>query len=149
MFRDVPQIAHGVDEDDKSFTTLGLQLVVEVLSGRTWRADLGVGDKDGVDRWQSYLGSGVPELWLVNAGVRGKCPLLPMSGLFLRNAGDAWTPLDVAAPEHGPGEVHGLRPLVGGVVRSGLGFDLDVGALFKDFAQVIARANRTGDAPPR
>jgi hypothetical protein len=43
---------------------------------------------------------------------------------------------------------HGLRPLVAGVVRSGLGFDLDVGALFADLARVIARANRSGDAPP-
>lgn len=104
--------------------------------------------ESAVDRWASYLRSGVPELWLVNVGVEGDCPLPPMSALLLRNAGDAWAPLDVASPVHAAGEVHGLRPLVAGVVRSGLGFDLDVGELFADLARVIAEASRAGDDPP-
>ncbi len=147
VFDGTPQIAQATRGAPKSFTTRGLRLVVEVLSEESWNADLGIGQADAVDRWTSHARSGVPELWLVNAGVEEGCPLPPMTGLFLRNAGDAWTPLDVTAPAHGPGEVHGLRPLVGGVVRSTLGFELDVGAFFTDLARAIAEANRV-DEPP-
>lgn len=105
----------------------GLHLVVEVLSDDTFRNDLGLGEADAVDRWRSYLLSGVPELWLVNVGVEAPCPLPPRSGLFLRNAGDAWVPLDVDEPALAGGEVHGLRPLLRGRVRSltGATFDLE------------------------
>lgn len=148
VFDQVPQIAQPISGEPKSFTTRGLRLVIEVLSKRTWSADLGIGQADAVDRWVSYLRSGVPELWVVNAGVEDGCPLPPMAGLFLRNTGEAWAPLDVTSPTHGPGEVHGLRPLVGGVVRSTLGFELDVGAFFVDLARAIAESNRTDDGPP-
>lgn len=105
----------------------GLHLVVEVLSDDTFRNELGLGAADAVDRWRSYLLSGVPELWLVNIGVEAPCPLPLRSGLFLRNAGDAWAPLDVDEPGLGDGEVHGLRPLLRGRVRSltGTTFDLE------------------------
>jgi hypothetical protein len=106
-----------------------LRLVIEVLSRSTWRADLGVGEGDDVDRWSSYLASGVRELWIVNVGV-DEAPLPPRSGLFLGNAGEAWRPLDGRDLVVGPPAVHGLGPVTGGVVRSGaLEGEVDVGAL--------------------
>lgn len=146
VFDGYPRPAGQDAERAKSALVDRLRLVVEVLSEATWGSDLGLGDADDVDRWRSYLLSGVPELWLVNAGVEGGCPLPPMTGLFLRNAGEAWASLDVTSPVHRPGDIHGLRPLVGGVVRSTLGFELDVGAFFSDLARAIAEANRGDDA---
>jgi hypothetical protein len=115
----------------KAVTTRGLRLVVELLSRSTWRNDLGLGKKaDAVDRWRSYLASGVPELWILNVGVGTPCPMPPRSGLFLRNAGIAWEalPIDDAVPAEG--EVHGLRPVSSGVVRSTVGVAFDLGAFW-------------------
>ncbi len=114
----------------KAATTEGLRLVVEVLSPDTWRNDLGIGSADEVDCWRSYLASGVPELWLVNMGAPAPCPLPQRSGLFLRNAGDAWEPLPVEGAVHGEGTVHGHAPLRSGVVVSTTGMRLDLDALW-------------------
>jgi hypothetical protein len=96
----------------------GLQVLVEVLSPSTYRNDLGLGRSDDVNRWASYLASGVPELWVLNAEVGRPCPLAPRSGLFLRNAGDRWEPLPVDDAAYAAGEVHGVRPVAGGRLRS-------------------------------
>ncbi len=120
----------------KAVTTRGLRLVVELLSRSTWRNDLGLGTKaDAVDRWPSYLASGVPELWILNVGVGAPCPMAPRSGLFLRNAGDAWEvlPIDDAVPA--AGEVHGFRPVSAGVVRSTVGVAFDLGAFWGRLSQ--------------
>ncbi len=54
----------------------GLLLGVEILSAGTWKSDLGIGEGDQVDKKRSYLESGVPEYWVVNAGVRRRaCPV--------------------------------------------------------------------------
>ncbi len=145
VFDQTPRVARSIAGEPKSFTTHGLRLVIEVLSKRTWRADLGVGEGDVVDRWASDLRSAVPELWIVNAGVGDDCPLPPFSALLLRNAGDRWEPLEVTAPDHARGQVHGLRPLVAGVVRSTLGFDLDLGAFLVDLARTVAEASGAED----
>lgn len=119
---------------EKSLHADGVRLVVEVLSRRTWRWDLGLGKADQVDRWRSYLRSGVPELWIVHADLRvPTCPIPAWSGLFLRNAGDAWAPLEVEAPAFAAGEpFEGLRPLVAGRVRSTTDVVLDVGELMAE-----------------
>lgn len=137
----------------KAFTARDLSLAVEVLSRNTWRSDLGLPPRtsaprtrersrrgrprslDVVDRFRSYLASGLPELWVVNAGLAGACPLPPWSGLFLRAQGEAWVPLPVDDPVHAEGEVHGLRPLRGGRVRSATtGVVLDLEALWRELA---------------
>lgn len=130
VFDGVPLPGGPTPELTKSARVDRLRLVVEVLSESTWSCDLGLGEADEVNRWRSYLLSGVPELWLVNAGVE-ECPLPPGSALFLRNAGDVWVPLEVVGPVFaGCPLVHGLAPVTAGRVRSGLGFELDVGAYF-------------------
>jgi hypothetical protein len=108
------------------------RLVVEVLSKDTFRNDLGLGKSDNLDRWASYLASGIPELWIVNVGVERPCPLPPRSGLFLRNATDRWEPLPCEGAAHASGEVHGLRPLVAGRVRSlAVGLEIDLAELWE------------------
>lgn len=114
----------------KAVTTRGLRLVVEFLSPSTWRNDLGLGEADEVDRWRSYLASGVPELWILNVGVRAPCPMPVRSGLFLRNAGDAWVALSIDGAVPAEGEVHGHRPVSAGVVRSTAGLAFDLGAFW-------------------
>ncbi len=76
----------------------GIRLVIEVVSSSTWRADLGLGRKDDVDRPRTYLESGVPEYWAINVGVdEPGCPLRPRSGRFLERAEDgrSWRELPV------------------------------------------------------
>jgi len=139
---------------DKSLHVDGVRLVVEVLSRQTWRWDLGLGKADQVDRWRSYLRSGVPELWIFHADMRlPTCPLPPWSGLFLRNSrlasspgtgGDAWTSLEVEAPGFAACEpFEGLRPLVAGRVRSTTGVVLDVGELMAE-ARALSAAMAPG-----
>lgn len=115
----------------KASTTRGLKLVVEILSDSTWRNDLGIGAADEVDRWRSYLASGVPELWLLNVGVEAPCPMPPRSGLFLRNAGDTWVALPVEGGVLADGGVHGLQPISAGVVRSTVGVAFDLNAFWE------------------
>lgn len=97
----------------------GIRLVIEILSPTTWRSDLGLGRKDDVDRPRSYLESGVPEYWIINAGMdEPGCALKPYSGRFLERSpgGDDWYDL----------------PLVEGRVRSRAvpEVELDLAALF-------------------
>lgn len=148
-----PEMTPRRDDVIKAFTARDLALAVEVLSKTTWRSDLGVPPRttsarasarsrrgrprslDVVDRFRSYLASGLPELWIVNVGIGGACPLPPRSGLFLRAEGGAWTPLPVEDPVHAEGEVHELRPLRGGTVRSSTtGVVLDLEALWRELA---------------
>lgn len=119
---------------EKSLHVDGVRLVVEVLSRRTWRWDLGLGKADQVDRWRSYLRSGVPELWIVHADLGlPQCPIPAWSGLFLKNAGSSWAPLEVEAPAFAACEpFEGLRPLAAGRVRSTTGVVLDVGELMAE-----------------
>jgi Uma2 family endonuclease len=115
-------------------TTTGLRLIVEILAASSWHSDLGVGDADAVDRWRTYLAAGVPELWVLNVGVVG-APLPPGAGLFVKNAGTAWTPLGGRDLVLGAGLIHGNSPVTAGVVRSeALSTDLDVGALWTELA---------------
>lgn len=128
VFRDMPVAVPPLRGKPKAVRIDELALAIEVLSDRTFRADLGLGAADEVDRWRSYLESGVPELWLLDADVGAPCPLPPRSGLFLRNAGDRWAPLEVDDLRPAAGSVHGVTPVAGGRVRStvpGLVFDLD------------------------
>ncbi len=76
----------------------GIRLVVEIVSAGTWRSDLGVGRADQVDKRRSYLESGVPEYWILNAGVAEAARRLPVrSGQFLaaRRDRSAWEPIPV------------------------------------------------------
>jgi len=128
-----PRFLYGrPDAEDPRYQVFapdGLRLAVELLSRRTRRSDLGLGEAEEVDRWRTYLDNGVPELWLLNAG-EAACGLPPRSALFLRNGGDRWEPLSGEDLRRLPVErgVHGLAPVAGGTVRSaalGLRFDLD------------------------
>lgn len=130
LFSGPMEAAAMTGEAVKASTTRGLRLVVEILSDSTWRNDLGIGRADEVDRWRSYLVSGVPELWLLNVGVEAPCPMPPRSGLFLRNAGDAWEPLPIDGAVPAAGEVHGFCPVSAGVVRSTVGVAFDLGAFW-------------------
>lgn len=66
-----------------------VRLVIELLSDGTWRSDLGLGEADAVDRQRTYLESGVPEYWTLNAAVEDSaCPLLPRSGRFRVRSAD-------------------------------------------------------------
>lgn len=130
VFEGEPEVVHHGGED-WAFELSKLRLAVEFLSKRTYRTDLGVlrprgGGADEVDRWASWLSSGVPELWIVNAGLGPPCPVPPRSGLFLRNAGDVWVPLEVEGAVHADVEHRGHRPVVAGRVRSGTGAVLDL-----------------------
>ncbi len=132
----VPGNPAGTREGWTVFEPEGLRLVVEVLSRGTWRDDVGRGAADRVDRWRSYLLSGVPEYWLLNVNVDA-APLPPGSGLFLSAAADAWRPLPVDDLRSLPGEVHGLAPVAAGRVaaRSIPGLELDVEAFFARLAR--------------
>lgn len=126
---DVAVFSTTLEDDVAHFGVSDLRLVVEVLSTSTWRADLGLGEADQVDRWRSYLASGVPELWVINVGVED-ARLPTGSGLFLRNAGEAWQPLEGRDLVVGPPVVHGLGAVTGGIARSNtLEGEVDVGAL--------------------
>ncbi len=127
--------AAGTTLDAKSVLVDKVALVVEVLSARTWRSDLGVARPsssatqkvvDEVDRWQSYLRSGIPELWVLNVGVPGT-PLPIGAGLFVRNGGAAWEPLEVVGAVAAEAPPHcGIQPIVAGRIRSRTGFELDL-----------------------
>jgi Uma2 family endonuclease len=81
------------------FSPVGIRLVIEIVSPKTWRSDLGVpGKKQDVDRPRTYLESGVPECWILNAGVEKAEAHLPRgSGRFLERAadGNTWRHLHV------------------------------------------------------
>ena len=102
--------------------------MIEFVSASSWRADLGLGAADQVDRWRTYLENGVPELWVLNAGVPGAA-LPPRSALFCASGEAGWTALPGEGLSFAEGEVHGLRPVQGGRIPSravpGLVFDLD------------------------
>lgn len=137
VFDGWPRSAGPSAADAKSVLVDKVALVVEVLSARTWRADLGVArppipgrpvprELDEVDRWRSYLLSGISELWIVNVGVPGT-PLPIGAGLFVRNAGDAWAPLEVEGAVTAEAEpIHGIQPITAGRIRSRTGFVLDL-----------------------
>lgn len=111
------EASHGVDVASPEH----LRLVIEVLSPRTWRADLGVGSADDVDRMRSYLESGVPEYWVLNPALDDpSCPIRPRSGWFLVRDGEAWRRL----------------PVEGGRVRSAAvpELELDLEAYFRECA---------------
>ncbi len=147
VFDGVPRPAGSTPELVKSALVDRLRLVVEVLSEATWGADLGLGEADEVDRWRSYLLSGVPELWLVNAGVDG-CPLPPGAALFLRNGGDAWVPLDTEGAVFAScPPIHGVAPITAGRARSGLGVDFDVAAYFAAIRAALDDARESAPAP--
>lgn len=113
----------------------GLHLVIELLSPYTWRSDLQRGAADEVDRWRSYVESGVAEYWIVNAGVDlPSCPLPPRSGMFLRAEDAGWKPLGGEGLRLLEPEVHGIRPVAGGVVHSAAipGLTLDLDAFWRD-----------------
>lgn len=93
-----------------------LLTVVEIISDDTFRSDLGLGRADQVDRWRSYLESGVPEYWILNVGVDG-APLPPRSGMFLRNDGGVWRALHVQDAATG-GTFRDLPIVTAGTVRS-------------------------------
>jgi Uma2 family endonuclease len=115
----------------RGFDTSLLRLVVEVISPGTHRQDLGLGAADDVDRPRSYLESGVPEYWVVNANPIALGGLPPRSGLFLRAVGGRWAPLDGADLVHAATTVLGLRPVLTGRVRSpALGREVDLDALW-------------------
>lgn len=96
----------------------GLALIVEVLSASTWRCDLGVGSADEPNRWRTYLEAGVPEYWILNAGMNEDCPVPSRSGKFLRAENGAWVEI----------------PVESGVVRSQAipGLALDLETFWKD-----------------
>jgi hypothetical protein len=149
VFEGYPRPAGPDGERAKSALVDRLRLVVVVLSESIWGCDLGIGDADEVDRWRSYLLSGVPELWLVNAGVEADCPLPPGAALFLRNQGDAWAPLEVEDAVLAPcAQIHGVAPVTGGRVRSGLGLELDVTAYFAAIRAAIEEARQAESPPP-
>jgi Uma2 family endonuclease len=112
----------------------GLRLVIEILSPRTFRCDLGLptrGKRDDVDLWRTYLESGVREYWAINAGTE-RAPIPPRSGLFLKNVGGEWRPLG----GEGLVEVGSFRELPAhgrGVVKSAAvrGLTLDLTAFWK------------------
>lgn len=142
----------GPTADAKSVHVDKVTLVVEVLSARTWRSDLGVPRPssataqkavDDVDRWQSYLRSGVPEVWMINVGVPGT-PLPIGSGLFVRNAGATWAPAEVEGSVSAVAEpIHGIQPVVAGRIRSRTGFVLDLAEFL-----AAARAAREASEGP-
>ncbi|MBX3469553.1 MAG: Uma2 family endonuclease [Planctomycetes bacterium] len=111
----------------------GLLLVAEVLSDETFRSDLGLGRADRVDRWRTYLESGVPELWVLNAGIAA-APLPTRAGLFLRNDAGTWRPLEVDGAE----VVATFRDLP--VVRAGVVRSVAVPGLTLDLATYWADA---------
>lgn len=117
------------------FTPEGLALVVEVLSPSAALTDLGLGAGHDVDRWRTYLAAGVPEYWLINASPE-EAGLPPRSALFLRNAGDRWSPLDVeqGLPAPTGARVHELTPWREGRVRSlsAAGLQLDLAAFWSE-----------------
>lgn len=115
------------------FSPRGLRLVVEVLSPSTWRSDLGEGADDDVDRLRTYAANGVPEYFVLNAGLEG-LPLPPRSGLFLaldRRSGE-YRPLPT---EHArvAGHVRGHPALATGRVcsRALRGFVLDLASFWR------------------
>ncbi len=135
VFGGRPRLLPRTPGGARLFAPHGLALVVEVLSPCTWRSDLGCGEADAVDRWRTYLASGVPEYWLLNAWTV-EAGLPPRSALFLRSDGQAWRPLAVdggepAAEGAGP---HGLTPLHAGRVRSQAvaGLSLDLAGLWSE-----------------
>lgn len=117
----------GSPEGWELYSTAGLRLVIEVLSPRTARADLGRGAADVVDRWRSYRANGVPEYWVLGLDEEG--PLPARSGLFCAAGASGWEALGGEGLEHAEGEVNGLRPIQRGKVASravrGLVLDLD------------------------
>lgn len=119
----------------RGFDPSALRLVIEVLSPGTHREDLGLGAAaDEVDRFRSYLRSGVPEFWILNPGPEA-LGLPPRTGLFLRAAspGATWEPIEGDEVVHAPGELHGLQPVAAGRLRSAaLGLTFDLGALWTE-----------------
>ena len=114
----------------RGFDPSSLRLIVEVLSPGTHRQDLGLGAADQVDRFRSYLRSGVPEYWVLNPTPE-PLALPPRTGLFLRAASPSareWEPLRGEELVHASDQVQGLQPVARGRLRSaalGLTFDLD------------------------
>lgn len=109
-------------------STDGLRLVVEVLSRKTAREDLGQGRGERVDRWRSYLASRIPEYWVVNATPGLALP--PRTGLFLARSRGSWRPLP---SREGRGAIgpHGVRALASGRVLSrALGSEIALEELF-------------------
>lgn len=122
-----PTFVEDAEGVERGFAPACVRLVVEVLSPGTHRADLGLGVADDVDRLRSYLESGISEYWVLNP--RPERIALPgRSGLFLRNMGERWAPLegdDLRVEE----QVEGRLPVTAGRVRScalpGVVFDVD------------------------
>lgn len=114
------------------FAPEGTRLVIEILSPRTERSDLGLGSRDAVDRWRTFLDNGVEEYWVLNAGEE-PCGLPPRSGLFLGRADGRWVPLPGEGLSEAPGApVHGLAPLRAGAVHSGvLGCPFEIDAFWR------------------
>ncbi len=143
VFDRVPRVVAGQpaapDPEYGVFTPDGLRVVVELLSPKTWRSDLGQGRADAVDRWRTFLDDGVDELWLLNA-TRKPLGLPPRSGLLLGRRTAGWTSLEGTALTLGEPIVHELRPALGGRVRSEVlgGFELDLDALWSELDQLGA-----------
>ncbi|MGE0707544.1 MAG: Uma2 family endonuclease [Planctomycetota bacterium] len=123
----LPGAPEGSEASWPVFSPDGLRLVIEILSPQTSPSDLGLGEADQIDRWRSYLASGVPEYWVLNVGAPGA--LAPRSGLFCAASGERWTALAGEGLRHGADPIHGVRPVTGGRIASqaipGLVFDLD------------------------
>lgn len=132
---DVPDSRYQV------FAPERLRVAVELLSRRTQRSDLGLGQADAVDRWRTYLANGIDEYWLLNAGT-APCGLPARSALLLRREGAAWRPLEGEAlrPARAAAALHGLTPISGGVVRScALGIGVDLDALWASVDRAMAQ----------
>lgn len=131
VFRGAPSIEVGRFSADR------LSLVVEVISDDTFRADLGLGRADQVDRWRSYLESGLPEYWILNAGVEG-APLPPRAALLLRNDGGAWRELSVEGASTS-GSFRDVPIVTSGLLRSIAipGLTVDLAAFWRDLAPEV------------
>lgn len=125
-----PSYQHDDRGRARGFETTHLRLIVEVLSPSTHRQDLGLGAADQVDRFRTYLDSGVPEYWVLNPHP-DTLALPPRTGLFLRAAGERWEPLPGQELVQAGDPVQGLRPVSAGRVTSeALDQNFDVAALW-------------------